>query len=121
MGHAIRDQQLSGPPSLKAVVHDVLNVDGPHDKVGIAFSRFSILLVIFSSTAVILDTVDSIQRSWGHLLDGLQAGTTYAFAIEYILRIWSCNAEPRYAHPVFGRIRHALTPLRPVDDEKSNG
>ena len=37
------------------------------------------------------------------------------FTIEYILRIWSCTAESKYAHPVYGRLRFAATPLLIID------
>ena len=37
------------------------------------------------------------------------------FTLEYVLRIWSCTAESRYSHPVFGRLRFAVTPLLVID------
>lgn len=37
------------------------------------------------------------------------------FTLEYVLRIWSCTSEPRYSHPVLGRLRFAFTPLLIID------
>ena len=37
------------------------------------------------------------------------------FTVEYLLRVWSATADPRYAHPVTGRLRFMLTPGALVD------
>ena len=37
------------------------------------------------------------------------------FAVEYVLRVWSCTADPAYAHPVFGRARFVFRPLMLAD------
>lgn len=37
------------------------------------------------------------------------------FTAEYVLRLWSCTADPRFAQPVRGRLRYAVTPLALVD------
>jgi len=31
------------------------------------------------------------------------------FGIEYILRLWVCTHEPRYSHPVWGRLKYATS------------
>ena len=37
------------------------------------------------------------------------------FTIEYLLRIWSCTADPRYSHPIYGRARFVVTPMALLD------
>ena len=37
------------------------------------------------------------------------------FALEYILRLYSCTENPKYARPFIGRIKYALTPLMLLD------
>lgn len=37
------------------------------------------------------------------------------FTVEYLLRIWSCTADARYSHPVYGRLRFGATPLLLID------
>ena len=37
------------------------------------------------------------------------------FSVEYVLRLWSCTTNPRYAHPVRGRLRFLLSPLGLID------
>ena len=37
------------------------------------------------------------------------------FTLEYILRLYSCTENPKYAQPFIGRIKYALTPLMLLD------
>ena len=37
------------------------------------------------------------------------------FTIEYFLRLWTAVEDPRYARPVVGRLRYAVTPFALVD------
>ena len=37
------------------------------------------------------------------------------FSVEYLLRVWSSREDPRYRHPILGRVRYALTPLALID------
>ena len=37
------------------------------------------------------------------------------FSIEYVLRLWSCTADPRYPRPILGRLRFFTTPLALID------
>ena len=37
------------------------------------------------------------------------------FTMEYIVRLWAITAEPRFAHPVWGRLRFFFTPLALID------
>jgi len=59
--------------------------------------------------------VPSVAARWGGLLHGLEVVSVAFFSIEYLLRLWSCTADPRYAHPIVGRIRYALTPMALID------
>lgn len=37
------------------------------------------------------------------------------FAVEYLLRLWSCTALPRFRGAVLGRLRFAMTPMALID------
>ena len=37
------------------------------------------------------------------------------FTIEYLLRLWTCTIDPRFADPVTGRFRFALRPMSIID------
>ena len=39
----------------------------------------------------------------------------FIFTIEYILRLWVCTLNPRFADPIKGRLRYMVTPLALID------
>jgi voltage-gated potassium channel len=96
-------------------VHEILDVAAPGDRAARAF-QFAILSVIALTAAVlVLETVQSVyQRAVGffHIFD---IASVAIFTIEYVLRLWSCTAEPGYEAPVWGRLRYALRPMTLID------
>lgn len=57
----------------------------------------------------------SIQDRWAWELDAFEVLSVAAFTAEYAARLWSSTADPRFARPVLGRLRFALTPMALVD------
>jgi voltage-gated potassium channel len=37
------------------------------------------------------------------------------FTLEYVLRVWTCTENPRFARPILGRLRFIVTPMAIVD------
>ncbi len=79
------------------------------------FDIFIIMLICLNVLAVILSSVERIEIKHGRFLYLFEVFSVIVFSIEYVLRIWSCTEMPRYRHPVWGRIRYALTPLLLID------
>jgi voltage-gated potassium channel len=72
-------------------------------------------LIITSVVAAILETVPSILAAYEPYFLALDRFTLMAFTIEYLLRLWSATSTPRYAHPVWGRLRFACRPMIVID------
>lgn len=76
----------------------------------------SILSLIFLNVlAVIVGSVPSIQTRWGVLLGGFEVFSVIVFTVEYIARLWSCTADPRFSGCIRGRIRFALQAMSIID------
>lgn len=97
---------------MKARVHRLLN---PGDGDSRALDTFIILLIAFNVMAVILETEESIRAEAQLFFDIFETFSSVFFTIEYFLRIWTCTLDPRYAHPVKGRIRYAFSFMAMVD------
>ena len=72
-------------------------------------------LIVFNVFAVMLETVDEIGKPLGRLFTVLEIFSVAVFTVEYVLRLWSCTADPRYAGAFKGRLRYALSPMAVID------
>lgn len=72
-------------------------------------------MIVVNTAAQILETVGPVQAAIPWFFPILEIASMLIFTVEYLLRIWSCTAEPRFSHPVFGRLRFAVTPLLLID------
>ncbi len=101
--------------SYKVRIYEILESIDAKDKTAEAVNLFMLVLVVLNVTAVVLETVESIYAAHKVLFHYFAVISVVIFSIEYILRIWSCDADPKYSHPFSGRLRFALTPLALID------
>ena len=73
------------------------------------------VLIVLNVAAVMLETVEPLHRRYLWLFDGFETVSVAVFTVEYVLRLWSCTADPAYRHPVWGRLRFATRPMAVVD------
>lgn len=101
--------------ALKQRVFDILDVQPDDRGLEKVVNRFLIALILANVVAVILGTVASFQVAFRFALDSLEMFSVAVFSLEYGLRLWSCTANTRYAHPVWGRLRFAVSFMALVD------
>ena len=101
--------------NLRRRAHEILQLASPGDKASRAFDVFILLLIVLNVLALVLESMRSVSERHQALFDTFEWVSVVIFSAEYLLRLWSCVAEPRYARPVRGRLRFTLTPLALVD------
>lgn len=74
-----------------------------------------LLLIVLNVLAVMLESVATLDAKYGRLFDYFEIFSVAVFTVEYLARLWSCTADPRYAHPLWGRLRFMFTPMALVD------
>ncbi len=74
-----------------------------------------IILILLNIIALILETVEPIYNLNRTAFELFENFSLTVFAIEYVIRLWTITTNPRFSHPVTGRIRFALTPLAIID------
>lgn len=100
--------------SVRKRVHAVL--EGPEEAgLSQAFDRAMATLIFLNVVAVALETVKAVHDPYQHLLHAFDLASVAVFSVEYALRVWACVEDPRYARPVRGRLRFALSPLALID------
>lgn len=96
-------------------VNEILEVAKPGDRLSRDCDIALMVLIAISVAAVVLDTIPSMAERYGDILLAVEVFSVGVFTVEYLLRIWSCTAKPRYAHPVWGRLKYMFTPLLLID------
>lgn len=88
------------------------------DRKGKFFDWFDITILTLISLnvlAVILETVQTIHDNYSVYFYWFEIFSVIFFSVEYILRVWSSNSQPKYEKPFRGRIKFMLTPMALVD------
>ena len=99
----------------KLRVYEILEATDPEDRVAEAINVFLLALVVLNVVAVVMETVDDVYLAHKVLFHYISGFSLLVFTIEYLLRIWSCDVDPNYRHPLLGRLKFGLTPLAFVD------
>ena len=93
----------------KKKVHILLHPELGETRWDKIINGFIIILIILNVTAVILETVQSLQKTYGLFFKYFDLVSVIIFTIEYVLRVWSCNHDPRYSHTVYGRLKYMIS------------
>ncbi len=101
--------------TLRQRIHELLHVEESDRGLERALDLFLAVLIVLNVVAVMLETVERVATPYGVLFQGFERFSLAVFLVEYLLRIWSCVEDPRYASPIAGRLRYALTPMALVD------
>ncbi len=104
--------------TLRARLYDLLEDPSPEWSRAAAALRGALaLLIVASVTAAVLESGPLPSRWLRHAFQLFEVFVTLVFSAEYLVRLWICVEEPsgRYARPVLGRLRYAVTPLAIVD------
>lgn len=98
----------------RARAYDVFEV-GAGGRKGLAFDYAIMALIVANVVAVIMETVDPLFVSYQRAFYGFEIVSVAIFTVEYAGRIWVAPEHPKYAHPVWGRLRFATSPYMVID------
>lgn len=76
---------------------------------------FILSLIFLNVVAYVLESVGWVYEAYGGAFGAFELFSLVVFSVEYGLRAWSCTADPRYRHPIRGRLRYMSTPLALID------
>jgi voltage-gated potassium channel len=101
--------------TMRRRIYEILNNPRPDDRAGRLISAALLALIAANVTASILETDAELARSASGFFDWFEWISITVFSVEYLLRLWSCTAAPRFRGAVRGRLRMALTPMALID------
>jgi voltage-gated potassium channel len=100
---------------LRRRIYELLEVARPGDRMSQVVDLALVTLIAANVVAVILESIPGIGSEHAAAFATFERLSVAVFSAEYVLRIWSCTADPGFAAPVRGRLRFALEPMPLVD------
>jgi voltage-gated potassium channel len=100
---------------LRKQLYLILEQPRPSDRIARAWNLVIVLLIFVNVGAIIVSTMRPVEQRFRPVFRAIEAVSVVVFAAEYILRLWVITCSPKYSHPLFGRLRYALTPLALID------
>lgn len=94
--------------SIKSWFYMVVEKDDNH-WLSKTFDIFIITLIVANVTALIIETVDDIYIPYKYYFRLFDTISLYIFTVEYILRLWVINNNPKYKHPILGRLKYIFS------------
>jgi voltage-gated potassium channel len=101
--------------NLKVRVYDVLVETDDEELIDKIIAVLLMLLIVINSIAVVLETVDELNETYGTLFRSIEIVSVAIFTVEYLLRLWVAPLDARYRKPWTGRLRYAASPLALID------
>lgn len=99
---------------VRARTHEIL--DTPADgRLETWVHRLIIGLIVLSIAGLVLETVQPLGDDYRAWFWAVEIAAVSVFTVEYLARVWASVESPRYAHPVWGRLRYMATPLAVFD------
>lgn len=95
--------------STRKKVHILLHPELGETKWDKTVNAFIIFLILSNVIVVILETVQSLHDQYSTFFHYFDLISVVIFSIEYVLRVWSCDHDPRYKHTVFGRLKYMMS------------
>ena len=95
--------------------YELLEREVGSTRLDLAFDLFITALIVTNVCAVTLETVRWIEQPLHPFFVGFEIFSVAVFSAEYVLRLWSCPADPRYADGWRGRLRYARSPMPLID------
>jgi voltage-gated potassium channel len=76
-------------------MYEIVEIGAAGDIVSRAYDLFYTLTIILNLTATVLDTYDAIHAKYGAMLSLIEFVTVTAFAVDYVLRIYTADFHYR--------------------------
>ncbi len=108
----LNSEQMDKDIDLKTRIFGILE---PGDEDSKYFDPFIMGLIFLNVAAVVLETIDWLYLRYAFIFNAFDVFSVAVFTVEYLLRVWSCTANPEFQDSVRGRLRFMVTPLALID------
>lgn len=98
--------------TLEEKIFWIIEPDISNDPISKGYDFFMMGLIVLNILAMILDT---FTHRYDAIFFTFEAISVFFFAMDYILRLWTCTLKKKFSHPFYGRVRYGLTFFAIID------
>lgn len=102
------------PVKIKRRTWELLDIHGP-DRFARVVGVGILVLIVLNVVMLILETVPAYERPLKPWFEWFEGFSVLVFTLEWVLRMWACTEDPKYAHPIKGRLRYFFHPFTLID------
>lgn len=99
----------------KRRIYEIIEFTGPPLSANWIFDFILIMMVLLNAFAIMIESVEKLYGEYLYAIYFFETLSVGFFAVEYLLRIWSITEKANYAHPIYGRLKFAITPMAIID------
>ena len=99
----------------KVRLYEIMDKASEGDTASRVFDSVIVTLILLNMVVVILESVEDLPEQYVNLLAGFETISMYIFAVEYLLRLWTCTLDERFQKLIAGRIKFVFSPLALAD------
>ncbi len=100
---------------MKKKVHEVLSVSKEKRTLSWYIDVSIMSLIVVNVLVTITETVQPIYEAYQAWFDTFELVSVIIFTLEYVLRVWTADLDPRYQKPFFGRLKYMFSPMALID------
>ena len=100
---------------MKQRLYILLDGTDTGDRLSLATNVFIMGLIVLNVSTYIAGTVEWVGVRYGWYIFAFDVFCVAVFTVEYLLRVWCCTVNERYAGPVRGRLRFMVSPYALID------
>jgi voltage-gated potassium channel len=103
--------------ALRHRVYEILEREDPNDRIAKIVFRIIVTVIVVNVSAAVLYTDARFARMFPNDLRIIESVSVVVFAVEYVVRMWSCVESPHYRGmtPLQARLRYSVTPGAIID------
>ncbi len=105
----------TGSSRLKRRIYVLLDGTDTSDRLSLGTNALIMGLIVLNVTTYVLGTINWVSARFGWYIYSFDVFCVAVFTIEYILRVWCCTVDERYAEPIRGRLRFMFSPYALID------
>lgn len=92
-------------------------LDGTHtdDRLSLGTNVLIMGLIVLNVFTYVLGTIEWVDARYGWHIFAFDVFCVAVFTGEYLLRVWCCTVDERYAEPIRGRLRFMISPYALID------